>query len=276
MDRHRNGDDQWQLSPGAAAGLDVQHPNAARMYDYYLGGAANFAVDRQAAEQALAITPEIGRFARANRSFLGRAVAQLCEQGIDQFLDLGSGVPTVGNVHEIAHRHNPEARIAYVDIEPVAVSHARQLLDDDPLVSVTQADIRHPGQVLAAPEVAGLLDFDRPVAVLAVAILHFVPDTEDPAGIMATYRDACVPGSYLVLSHAAAITMTAQEASAGQELYRGTTTPLWPRSAEEITPMLAGYHLIEPGLVPVDQWRPDAPTDTSANGYGAVGLLSAS
>lgn len=252
--------------------VDTSAPNVARMYDYYLGGAANFAVDRDAAEQALAITPEIGRFARANRSFLARAVTYLCGQGIDQFLDLGSGVPTVGNVHEVAHRHNPSARVAYVDHAPVAVSHARTLLADDARVSVTQADICTPQEVLSAPGVSDLLDFTRPVAVLAVAILHFVDDANDPATILGSYRAACAQGSYVALSHASPITMTDEEVHGGQHIYRSTTTPLLIRSHSEITALLDGYTLVEPGLVPINHW-PTVGEDTAANGYGAVGHL---
>lgn len=252
---------------------DVDSPNAARMYDYYLGGAANFAVDRAAADRALEVTPEIGRFARANRSFLGRAVAHLCELGIDQFLDLGSGVPTVGNVHEIAHRHAPSARVAYVDVEPVAVSHARWLLGAQSAVTVTQGDIRRPDEVLGAPGVDGLLDFTRPIALLAVAILHFLPDADDPAGLMATYRRACPQGSYVCLSHASPITMTTEQVAGGQEVYRSTTTPITPRAHADIATMLDGWQLLEPGLVPINEWRPDI-AEPLANGYGAVGRLS--
>ncbi|GAA4855555.1 SAM-dependent methyltransferase [Saccharopolyspora cebuensis] len=252
---------------------DVNSPNAARMYDYFLGGAANFAVDRIAAEQALAVTPEIGRFARANRSFLGRLVAHLCDLGIDQFLDLGSGVPTVGNVHQIAHRHDPHARVAYVDVEPVAVSHARSLLDGQPHVTITQADIRSPEAVLSAPGVAGLMDFTRPVAVLAVAILHFVPDDDDPASLVASYHRACAPGSYLGMSHASPVTMTAEQVAGGREVYRSTTTPITPRSREAIMAMLTGWQLLDPGLVPLDQWRPDTTGEPVANGYGALAYL---
>lgn len=252
--------------------MDLHNPNAARMYDYYLGGAANFLPDREAADRALAITPEIGRFARANRSFLGRAVGFLCEQGIDQFLDLGSGIPTVGNVHEIAHRHNPTARVAYVDREPVAVAHARRLLDSHAHVTVTQADVREPAAVLAAPGVTELLDLDRPVAVLAVAILHFVPDADDPAAIVAAYHRACVPGSYLVFSHASPITMTEHEVHSGQQIYSTTSTPLLSRNHDEIAALLEGYTLLAPGLVPINHW-PTTSDEPAANGYSAVATL---
>lgn len=257
--------------------VNDQSPNSARMYDYYLGGAANFAADRAAAEAAQQGFPEVVTWARANRSFLGRAVAHLCDQGIDQFLDLGSGVPTVGNVHEIAHRHNPAARVAYVDHEPVAVSHARNLLGDEPRVSITQADIRQPEQVLASPGVAGHLDFTRPVAVLAVAILHFIPDDTELAELLATYRAACAPGSYLALSHGVITTLTPHQVELFLDSYRHTPTPAVFRTPEQITAALTGYELLAPGAVPLDQWHPDQPVDDAeaarANCYAAVGYL---
>lgn len=253
--------------------VNVQAPNSARMYDYYLGGAANFAVDRAAADQA----PFVGTWARHNRSFLARAVAYLCSRGIDQFLDLGSGVPTVGNVHEIAHRHNPAARVAYVDNEPVAVSHARQLLGENPQVTVTHADIRHPQQVLAAPGVTGLLDFTRPVAVLAVAILHFIADHDQPAHILAGYRRACVPGSYLLISHGSDPDIHAELGAAGYEAlhaaYQRTPTPVALRAPEEISALLHDYSLVAPGMVPLDQWRPETDSDITTAPSSAYGLL---
>ncbi|MER7080637.1 S-adenosyl methyltransferase [Saccharopolyspora kobensis] len=269
----RSGHEDAHPSTGATEPrVDTSSPNVARMYDYYLGGAANFAVDREAAERALAITPEIGRFARMNREFLGRVVRYLCERDIDQFLDLGSGVPTVGNVHEIAHQHNPDARVAYVDHESVAIAHARALLAEEPYVSATQADIRRPAEVLSAPGVAGLLDFSRPVAVLAVAIMHFVPDADDPVGILRAYRAACAPGSYLALSHAATITMTESESQRGQGVYRSTTTPLVLRDRDEIAALFDGCDLVEPGLTPINHW-PSQTEESPANGYGAVAEL---
>ncbi|MHA6801388.1 SAM-dependent methyltransferase [Bounagaea algeriensis] len=269
---HANPDGGDPDRAAAAPEVDTSAPNVARMYDYYLGGSANFAVDRDAADRALAVTPEIGRFARTNRSFLRRAVTYLCDQGIDQFLDLGSGVPTTGNVHEIAHQHNPHARVAYVDHEVIAVTYARRLLGGDPRVSVTHADIREPEQVLAAPGVSELLDFTRPVAVLAVAILHFVPDTDAPAGILRSYRAACAPGSYVALTHAATVTMAEQEVVSGQRIYSSTTTPLIIRDRTEIAALLDGCRLVEPGLVPVNHW-PTTNDETPANGYAAIGHL---
>jgi hypothetical protein len=257
---------------------DVSHPNVARMYDYFLGGGANFAADRAAADAAEAAWPYIRQGARIQRAFLGRAVRFLAQRGVDQFLDLGSGIPTVGNVHEIALRHNPGARVAYVDYETVAVHAARGMLGDEPRVSVTQADIRDPDAVLSAPTVADLLDFSRPVAVLAVGILHFLPDADDPAGVLGAYRDACVPGSNLAISHASQVSLSDEQVARFLAAYARSTTPALWRTVAEIRPFLDGYRLVEPGLVLLPLWRPESPiSDTHAaesNIYGAVGTIA--
>lgn len=257
--------------------VDTEHPNPARMYDYFLGGAANFAADREAAERAAVAFPNIRSCVRQNRAFLNRAVHFLCMQGVHQFLDLGSGMPTVGNVHDIAHQHNPAAKVAYVDHEPVVVAHARRLLDGDPRITITQADIRKPGEVLVAPEVAGLLDFGRPIAVLAVAILHFVPDSYGPQDILATYRNASAPGSYLALSHISQVTLTDAQVAAFTAIYQ--PTPGVFRTQEEIRKLFAGYEMIDPGLLLVPKWRSEQQQPLSqqdseqCNLYGAVGYL---
>jgi S-adenosyl methyltransferase len=256
---------------------DITHPNVARMYDYLLGGGANTAVDRAAADAAEEAWPYLRQGARIQRAFLGRAVRYLVNQGVDQFLDLGSGIPTVGNVHEIAHRYNPEARVAYVDYEPVAVHAARDLLGDHKWVTVTQADIRDPDAVMAAPTVADLIDFGRPVAVLAVGILHFLPDADDPAGVLGAYRDACPPGSHLAISHASQVSLPDEQVARFLAAYARSTTPALWRTAGEIRPFLDGYRLVDPGLVLLPLWRPDQPvSDTRAaesNIYGGVGIL---
>jgi SAM-dependent methyltransferase len=257
--------------------VDVDRPNAARMYDYYLDGDTNLAVDRAAAEEGLKTGPW-RTYARANRAFLGRAVRYLIQQGIDQFLDLGSGIPTVGNVHEIAHRLNPAARVAYVDIEPVAVAHARRLLADFDNVSITQADIREPDKVLAEPGVAELLDFTRPVAILAVAILPFITDDDEVAELLAGYRSVSVPGSYLAISHISQLSLTDDQRARGLELMKRTPTPVVWRTEEQLRPLLAGYELVEPGLVWTPHWRPDdnpawLPDPAEANAFAAVGRL---
>jgi hypothetical protein len=263
-----------------ASRVDVDRPNAARMYDYFLDGDTNLAVDRAAAEEALKVGPWARSYARANRAFLGRAVRYLTEQGIDQFLDLGSGIPTVGNVHEVAHQLNPAARVAYVDIEPVAVAHARRLLADYDSVSITQADIRRPETVLAEPGIAELLDFTRPVAVLAVAILPFVTDDTEAAEVVAGYRDACVSGSHLAISHISQLNVTDEQLAHAYEVMARTPTPVKWRTEAEIRPLLDGYTLVEPGLVWTPKWRPDSdvnpawlPDLAEANAYAAVGVL---
>ncbi|GAA2362569.1 SAM-dependent methyltransferase [Saccharopolyspora halophila] len=252
----------------------MRRPNSARMYDYYLGGSANFAVDREAAEAGLSAMPYARDYAVANRAFLRRAVAYLLEQGVGQFLDLGSGIPTVGNVHEIAHQQDPRARIAYVDHEPVAVAHAQALLEGDELVSIDQADIRRPDEVLNAPGVARL-DFHRPVGVLAVAILPFVPDQQEATALTAAYRRACAPGSHLAVTHISQLAASSEQVAAAEEVMAQTPTPVRWRGPEEIAELLHGYELVEPGLVPTASWRPErAPTEDEvarANAYAAVG-----
>lgn len=255
---------------------DMTQPNIARMYDYVLGGSANVAADRHAADQLLAAAPGNTGWARIVRAFLGRGVRELAARGVDQFLDLGSGLPTRGNVHEVARSVTSSARVAYVDVDPVAAHHARRLLGDDPHTTVTQADVREPQQVLTAPGVAGLLDFTRPVAVIAVAILDLL-DTEDPGALVATYRQACVPGSALVLSHSAQLpTADTGWSAARSVLDTMTTSHVRIRDRDQISAMLDGYDLLEPGLVPSAVWRPEAlvPAEEAAasNSFGAVGL----
>lgn len=259
--------------------LDLSRPNAARMYDYYLGGSANFAIDRDAVDRATQVVPDTVFYLRNNRAFLIRAVRYLMtEAGINQFLDLGSGIPTKGNVHEIAQEYDSTARVAYVDFESIAVHHARNLLGDDtPWVTMSQADIREPEAVLAAPGVADLLDFNRPIAVLAVGILPFVLDDAEAVALMARYRDATVPGSYAAISHISALSFTQEEMDADMEILAETSTPEKARTKEEIAALLPGYRLVEPGIVPATQWHPEQePTEDEvlrSNNYVAVGAL---
>jgi O-methyltransferase involved in polyketide biosynthesis len=238
-------------------GIDLDRPSAARVYDFYLGGFHNFEADREMGRQAVAMWPELPEIMQANRGVLRRAVEYLAGAGIRQFLDLGSGIPTVGNVHEVAHRVAPDARVVYVDNDPVAVEHARAILADDPLTSVVRADLRDPDTVLAAAR--GRLDLDRPVAVLMLAVLHFVADEDDPAGLIARYRDASAPGSHLALSHATA-GQQVDRAAGHRDLYRRTATPMTMRSREQVTALFAGYELVEPGVVYLPEWRPEPGT----------------
>lgn len=265
--------------PGVPSSEVLNSPNAARIYDYALGGHHNFAVDREFAERMWADTGYSPLIYRLNRSFLRRAVRFMLARGVDQFLDLGSGIPTVGNVHEIAHGSAPEAHVVYVDNEPVAAAHARRLLSNTRNATVVEADLRDVDSVLAHGETSGLLNLTRPVGLLMVAVLHFLPDGDDPAGIVARYRRALAAGGgYLALSHVTADGRQRGDARGGVEWYRQTTTPLLTRDAEEVRAILAGLELVEPGLVWTPLWRPDegdhVPDMIEDSGvYAAVGVL---
>ncbi len=260
----------------APTNVPLDRPSVARMYDYYLGGAHNFAADRRAAQQAVAIYPDLPLIIQTNRAFLRRAVTFLVEQGVEQFLDIGSGIPTAGNVHEIAQGENPAVRVVYVDIDPVAVAHSQALLRDNPLATVVQADARRIEEVLEHPEVRGLLDFGRPVAILLVALLHFVPDDGEAHGIVRALREALPSGSYLALTHASLEQAPEQRAQL-ERLYAQATSPLCFRSRAEIARFFEGLESVEPGLVYIPRWRPEGPDDLFADepervgGYAGVG-----
>jgi SAM-dependent methyltransferase len=253
-------------------GIDFDRANAARIYDYFLGGAHNFASDRAQAAKIVAANPDMPRVCRLNRDFLGRVVRWCVEQGVEQFLDLGSGVPTVGNVHEIARQRRPGARVAYVDFEPVAVQHARAITAGLDGVSVTQGDLRRPEVVL--DDVAGLLDFDRPVAVLAVAVLHFIDD--DLPAIFGRYRDALCPGSVLALNHGSSDQddpVLAESVRATERGYRGSATPVVLRDRAQIRALLDGFELVPPGLVDPVHWPVPDPDAEPIGAYAAVGRI---
>src|SRR3954462_10947171 len=184
--------------------VDLTRPSAARVYDFYLGGSHNLEVDRRMAREAISLWPDLPMIMQSNRAFLRRAVRYLAARGIAQFLDVGSGIPTVGNVHEVAQQANPQARVVYVDNDPVAVSHSRAILAGDERTAVVQGDLRESDDLFAHPIVAGMIDLHRPGAVLMVAVLHFLSDEDDPFGAVARMRDRLPPGSFLVLSHASA------------------------------------------------------------------------
>ena len=241
----------------APAGIDLDRPSAARVYDFYLGGFHNFAADREMGRQAVSMWPELPEIMQANRGFLRRAVDSLVASGVRRFLDLGSGIPTVGNVHEVAQRGAPDARVVYVDNDAVAVEHSRAILAADDRTTVVQADLREPDQVLSDPAVRALLDDGEPVAVLMVAVLHFVPDEDDPAGLVARFRDAVPAGSFLALSHATA-GQQADRAAEHRGLYQRTATPMTMRTRDQVARFFDGYDLLEPGLVYLPLWRPDS------------------
>ncbi|MFI9271145.1 SAM-dependent methyltransferase [Kitasatospora sp. NPDC052896] len=262
--------------PWVPAGMDLDRPAAARVYDYYLGGSHNFAADREMARQAMKLWPDLPLIMRANRAFLRRSVQFLAERGITRFLDIGSGIPTFGPVHEVAREIHPEARVVYVDNDPVAVAHSRLLLQDDPLSQVVRADLTDPVDLLDRPEVAELLAPGEPVALLLVAVLHFVGDEQDPEGIVRTLRDALPPGSAMALSHAS-LEGRPDQADSHQDLYARTPNPLTMRGIERITGLFEGFEPVEPGVVFLPQWRPEDPTSVGPHpermtGVAGVGL----
>ncbi|GAA4190239.1 SAM-dependent methyltransferase [Microbispora amethystogenes] len=241
---------------GAGSGFDPNVPNAARMYDYFLGGKDNFPADRAAAEQVLKHVPEVPLGIRENREFLVRAVRFLAGRGIRQFLDIGAGLPTQRNVHQVAAEHAPGARTVYVDNDPQVLAHARALLQDSPEVRVVQGDLRRPEEILAHPDVRGHLDFGRPVAVLLLAIVHFLPDSDEPRRLIGRIRDALAPGSYLAMSHVA-VDERPERAPDVERIYQGASAQFVARRSGEITPFFEGLDLVEPGVVNLHQWRPE-------------------
>ena len=247
-------------------GVDTGKANIARVYDYWLGGSHNFRADQDAARAMIAMEPNVRTIMRANRAFLGRAVRFLAGQaGIGQFLDIGSGIPTEQNVHEVAHDVAPGTRVMYVDNDNVAVAHSRLILEGNPNVAVIQADLREPDKILADPATEMLIDFTQPVAVLLAAVLHFVPDSDDPAKIIGTLRAAMAPGSYLAISHACLDT-DPDFAATRESAYRSRVAgQLSMRTSEEIAGLFEGFTVVDPGVVWLPLWRPgpddDVPQD---------------
>lgn len=231
------------------------------MYDYYLGGSHNFDIDRAMAEKVVAIAPETKHVAQANRAFLRRAVEFCLRAGVRQFLDLGSGIPTVGNVHEIVQRAGRDAAVVYVDIDPVAVTHSEAILVDVPWAQVVRADMRDPAAVLGAPRLRQVLDLTRPVALLMVSVVHFLPDSDDPVGLIKSYRQRLAPGSALVLSHMSAEGLKPTTVNAAIGIYSDAQTSLVIRPRAEIAALFEGFDLVEPGLVRLPLWHPEAPED---------------
>ncbi|MER6418584.1 SAM-dependent methyltransferase [Streptomyces sp. NPDC001137] len=261
----------------APRSIDISVPSVSRIYDYYLGGSHNFEVDREAARKAMEFMPGLPKIMQANRAFMRRAVRFAVGEGIDQFLDIGSGIPTFGNVHEVAQAANPGARVVYVDHDPVAVAHSQAVLADNEGTGVVAADLLKPQEILASTEVERLIDLNRPVALLLVAILHFVEDADDPYEAVAQLRDALAPGSLLVLTHASyeGIPLPAERAEGAVDVYKDIRNPLIMRSRDEIARFFEGYDMVEPGLVAPPLWRPqEAPEDEDPyafSGFAGVG-----
>ncbi|MEU6982013.1 SAM-dependent methyltransferase [Streptomyces sp. NPDC046324] len=261
----------------APPGIDISVPSVSRMYDFYLGGSHNFEVDREAARKAMEFMPGLPKVMQANRAFMRRAVRYAVAEGVTQFLDIGSGIPTFGNVHEVATAATPDARVVYVDHDPVAVAHSRAVLEGEDRAAVVAADLRKPREILESPEVRQLLDLERPVALLLVAVLHFLEDEDEPRAAVAELLDALAPGSLLILTHASyeGIPLTQDQAEGTVGVYRQIRNPLVMRSHAEISRFFDGCEPVEPGLVTMPEWRPESPVEEedpyAFSGFAGVG-----
>jgi S-adenosyl methyltransferase len=259
---------------GEGVSLDTSVPHIARVYDYWLGGKDNFAADRVVAEQVIAMLPEIRLSVRAQRAFLGRAVHYLAAgAGIRQFLDIGTGLPSANNTHEVAQRVAPESRVVYVDNDPIVLLHARSLLTSSPEgeTAYVDADLRDLGSILA--RATRVLDFGRPVAVMLLGVLHCIPDEDDPAALVAKLMEAVPPGSYLTLSHPASDVAAEQMATSMRAYNDQAPIPLTARSHAEVSRFLAGLDLLDPGVVQLHRWRAgtgDPGTARDLPNYGAL------
>ncbi|MEU6378796.1 SAM-dependent methyltransferase [Streptomyces sp. NPDC046909] len=249
--------------------IDTSRPHPARIYDYLLGGKDNYEVDQRAGDELAAAAPEVRIGLRANRAFLRRAVRHVVtEGGIRQILDIGTGLPTSPNVHEIALDAAPDVRVAYVDNDPIVKSHGDALLSSEGATSIVLGDLRDPRAIVEHPDIRRIIDFDEPVALLLVAIVHFLTDAEKPEETIATLRDALAPGSFLVLSHA---TGDFADRTAAQAVYNKATATLNLRSRTEIERFFNGFDLITPGLSQAPFWRPDSPPPPGSEQIGFYG-----
>ncbi|WP_327153836.1 SAM-dependent methyltransferase [Streptomyces tubercidicus] len=271
----------------SAAEIDTSRPHPARMYDYYLGGWDNYEVDRVAAERVIEVHPQVRLSARANRAFMRRAVRELVTGGIRQIIDIGTGIPTSPNTHEVAREAAPDTRVVYVDNDPIVATHAGARLTNTDRTGFVLGDVRDPKALLDHPTVRELIDFDQPVALLLVAVLHFVRDDEDPAALIATLADALPVGSHLVLTHATGEPYAAYPAGRTDErardgvvnVYKSATATLNLRTKTEIEPLFGPFAPLEPGVVRVPLWRPDGPVPdpeelNNTIFYGGVGRKS--
>jgi hypothetical protein len=257
--------------------IDTSKPHTARIYDYYLGGKDNFEPDRRTAERAAQSWPAVRTAVRENRAFLGRAVRFLvAEAGIRQFLDIGTGLPSANNVHEVAQGLVPSCRVVYVDNDPIVLAHARALLTSSPegKTAYIHADLREPEKILADPVTVATLDFSQPIALMLVAVLHFLTDADGPYQIVDTLLDALPAGSYLVASH---VTPEHDPEGVGglERTYQASGLPAQTRVASEFAELaFRGLDMVEPGLVLVSEWRPDSdgvrPQASEVNWYGAL------
>ena len=255
--------------------VDASVPNVARIYDYLLGGKDNYSADRNAAVELVRLIPDALRAAHHNRRFLQRAVRFLtADAGVRQFIDIGAGLPTQGNVHEVAQDINPDARILYVDYDPVVISHAQALLVKNPFVVAINRDLRDPAQIIAHPALQALIDLNKPVAILLVAVLHFIRDVDEPHEIVEELKAAMPAGSYLVVSHVTADEIPAQTTAKVRELYNHATAPATPRTRAQIERFFDGMEIVAPGLTDASMWRAESTPlgETSRTlFYGGIG-----
>jgi hypothetical protein len=240
--------------------VPLDKPSAARIYDYLLGGYHNFESDRVVSDKLLALYPNMRLAAQVNRAFLRRTVQFLVGQGIEQFLDIGSGIPTVGNVHEIAQSLNPAARVAYVDLDPIAVSHSQSILVDNPNAIAVNGDVRKPETILELKEIRDLIDLEKPLGLLLVAVLHYVLEDEVAYRTVTTLKDSLAAGSYMAIAHATYAERPADLQSRLDDTFRAASDSR-NRTQEQIERFFAGLEVIEPGLVYTPLWRPEGPDD---------------
>ncbi|WP_040815273.1 SAM-dependent methyltransferase [Nocardia concava] len=256
----------------APEGVDMNRASPARMYDALLGGSHNFEIDRQAAEQAKKLVPDLPRLALSNRAFLRRAVRFLVDSGVRQFLDIGSGVPTAGNVHEVAQAIDPECRVLYADIDPVAVAHARAILHGNDRAAAIEADLREPEALLAQARATGIIDFDQPVGVLLIAVLHLASDADAPVEKVNTLYDAVPVGSYVAISHLTSATRPEDAAKLQNNSTNVSRVGLHFRDRAEITALFGKWEPIEPGVVELPLWRPESDRDQHEEPGRSLGL----
>jgi hypothetical protein len=253
-------------------GVDITRPTPARLYDYYLGGASNFEVDRIAAERIRLVMPELSDMAWANRGFHQRAARWIARRGIRQFIDIGAGLPTAGNTHRALLEVTPDARVVYVDIDPMVAAHASGLLTDQRSTRLITADLRDPGAVLGNPGLRELIDFAEPTGLLMTAVLHFVADASDPWGLVARYAGALAPGSYLALSHGTYDKLPPVMVRVSRETYARATEQLYPRTLADVQRLFAGLELVEPyrGAGPIichlGEWGAEDPATADTDG----------
>ncbi|MRH93126.1 hypothetical protein GFY24_37875 [Nocardia sp. SYP-A9097] len=258
----------------APEGVDMTLASPARMYDALLGGSHNFEIDRRSAEMGKALVPDLPRVALSNRAFLRRAVRFLMDQGVTQFLDIGSGIPTAGNVHEVAQEIDPNSRVLYAEIDPVAVAHARAILQGNTGAAAIEADLRKPADLLAAARETGIIDFERPVGVLLFAVLHLLSDDDHPGAAVAALRAAVPAGSYVAISHLTTATRPEDAAKLGANAADQSKVGIHFRSLEAIAGFFEGWDLVEPGVVELPLWRPESDDqhETPGRSLGLAGV----